>query len=104
MESNEETKLLRWEEQLPTVIETSIDRRYFKTARDETELHVFAAEIPMRHISLPQLKLKPAVMAVRLKEQIVNEHELKIINCNFWSDSTIVLQWIHSFYSKQQVL
>ena len=45
-------------------------------------------------------------MAVRLKEQIVKEHEVNINSCSFWSDSTTVLQWIHSSYRnhrKQQV-
>ena len=42
-------------------------------------------------------------MAVRLKEKIVKEQEMKINSYSFWSDSTTVLQWIHSFYRKQQV-
>ena len=42
-------------------------------------------------------------MAVRLKEQIVKEHEKKIQSCNLWTDSTTVLQWIHSSHRKQQV-
>ena len=42
-------------------------------------------------------------MAVRMKEQIVKEHEMKINDCSFWSDSTTVLQWIHSSHRKQQV-
>ena len=46
---------------------------------------------------------KAAVMAVRLKEQILKEHETKIHSCNIWSDSTTVLQWIHSSHRKQQV-
>ena len=58
---------------------------------------------PMRHLSIPRLELQAAVMAVRLKEQIVKEHETKIHSCNFWSDSTTVLQWIHSSHRKQQV-
>ena len=57
----------------------------------------------MRHLSIPRLELQAAVMAVRLKEQIVKEHESKIHNCNFWTDSTTVLQWIHSSHRKQQV-
>ena len=57
----------------------------------------------MRHLSIPQLELQAAVMAVRLKEQIVKEHEMKINSCSFWSDSTTVLQWIHSSHRKQQV-
>ena len=58
---------------------------------------------PMRHLSLPRLELQAAVMAVRLKEQIVKEHEVEINSCSFWSDSTAVLQWIHSSQRKQQV-
>ena len=58
---------------------------------------------PMRHLSIPRLELQAAVMAVRLKEQIVKEHEMRINSCSFWSDSTTVLQWIHSSHRKQQV-
>ena len=42
-------------------------------------------------------------MAVRLKEQIVRENELKMKSCSLWSDSITVLQWIHSSHRKQQV-
>ena len=42
-------------------------------------------------------------MAVRVKEQIVKENNSKIRSCNFWTDSTTVLQWIHSSLRKQQV-
>ena len=42
-------------------------------------------------------------MAVRLKEQIVKEHEMKINSCSFWSDSTTVMQWIHSSHRIQEV-
>ena len=58
---------------------------------------------PMRHLSIPRLELQAAVMAVRLKEQIVKEHEMKIHSYKFWSNSTTVLQWIHSSHRKQQV-
>ena len=57
----------------------------------------------MLHLCIPRLELQAAVMAVRLKEQIVKEHEMKIHSCNFWTDSTTVLQWIHSSHRKQQV-
>ena len=57
----------------------------------------------MRHHSIPRLELQAAVMAVRFKEQIVKEHEAKIHSCIFWTDSTTVLQWIHSSHRKQQV-
>ena len=134
VEPNEEEEFLKWKDQLPEIAKTSIDRRYFSTAKDNWELHVFAdasedamcavaylrsmpkeysADLafvigkcqvaPMRHLSIPRLEPQAAVMAVRLKEQIVKEHESKIHSCNFWTDSTTVLQWIHSSHRKQQV-
>ena len=109
VEPSEEDEFLRWEEQLPIVIETSIDRRYFSRERDKAELLVFAdasedtmcavaplrsqpkeysADLafvigkcrvaPMRHLSIRRLELQAAVMAVRLKEQIVKEHGKKM--------------------------
>ena len=134
VEPNEGEEFLKWKDQFPEVSENSIHRRYFSTAKDKWELHVFAdasedtmcavayirskpkeysADLafvigkcrvaPMRHLSIPRLELQAAVMAVRLKGQIVKEHETKIHSCNFWSASTTVLQWIHSSYRKQQV-
>ena len=134
VEPGEEAEFLRWKEQLRIVAETSIARRYFYTARDKIELHVFAdasedtmcavaylrsqpkeysADLafvvekcrvaPMRHLSTPCLELQAAVMAVRLKEQIVKEHEMKISSRSFWPDLTTVLQWIHSSHREQQV-
>ena len=50
---------------------------------------------PMRHLSILRLELRAAVLARRLKEQIVKEPEIKINNCSLWSDSTIALKWIH---------
>ena len=134
VEPNDEEEFLKWKDQLPEAAETSVDRRYFSTATDKWELHVFAdasedtmcavaclrskpkdysadlafvvemcRNVPMRHNSMPRLELQAAVMAVRLKEQILKEHESKIQNCYFWTDSTTVLQWIHSSHRKQQV-
>ena len=58
---------------------------------------------PMRHLSIPRFELQAAVMAVMLKVQMVKEHEMKINSCSFWSDSSTVLEWIHSSHRKQQV-
>ena len=49
------------------------------------------------------LELQAAIKAVRLKEQIVKEHESNIQSYNFCTDSTTVLQWIHSSRRKQQL-
>ena len=42
MEPGDEVKILPWKGQLSIVAETSINRRYFNTVRDELELHRFA--------------------------------------------------------------
>ena len=39
VEPNEEEEFLKWKHQLPSVAETSNDRRYFSTAKDKWELH-----------------------------------------------------------------
>ena len=111
VEPGHEAEFLKWKEHLPVVAEASIDRRYFNKERDKTEFHVFPyasedtmcavayirknpkAELafvtgkcrlgPMRHLSIQRLELQAAVMAVRLKEQIVKEHEMKMNICSF---------------------
>ena len=36
-------------------------------------------------------------MAVGLREQIVNEREMKMHDCNFWSDSMTLLQYYSGY-------
>ena len=57
----------------------------------------------MSHLSNNCLDLQEAVMAVRIKDQIVHDCEMKIHNCVFWSNLTTVFQGIHSSHRKQQV-
>ena len=54
--------------------------------------------------SIPRLELQSAIMAVRLKQHMITEKEMKINSCSFQSESTKALNWMHSCaYSKQQV-
>ena len=119
VEPNEKEDFLKLKEQLPESAETSIDRRYFSTANKKLEqvftdapedtncsvayilyqpMEYLAFVIgkcrvaPMRHLSIPLLKLQAAVMAVRLKDQIVKDHESRIPSCNIWTDSTTTVQ------------
>ena len=39
---NEEEEFLKWKAQIPEVVVTSIDRRYFSTAKEKWEIRVFA--------------------------------------------------------------
>ena len=49
---------------------------------------------PLKVIPLPRLELQAAVMAVRLKETLAAEMSYPVQETRFWSDSTIVLQYI----------
>ena len=71
--------------------------------KHSADLEFVIKKCRMKHLSITQLELQAAVMAVRLKEQIFKDHEMKINNFSFWSDLTTVLQWIHSSHCKQQV-
>ena len=42
VEPNKEEEFLKWKAQILGVAETSLDGRYFSTAKDKWELHVFA--------------------------------------------------------------
>ena len=55
---------------------------------------------PVKHLSILRLELQAVLMAVMLKGQIVKEHETKISSCSSCSDSTNILQWIHSSHRK----
>ncbi|XP_075254852.1 uncharacterized protein LOC142346222 [Convolutriloba macropyga] len=58
---------------------------------------------PMRHTTIPKLKLQAAVYGVRLRRQILKEHDVNIDKTYHWTDSSTVLQWLHSADKKQQV-
>ena len=59
MEPNEEEEVSKWKYQLPEVAETSFDRRYFSTAKDKWELHVFAETSEDTICAVAYLRSKP---------------------------------------------
>ena len=102
----------------------SINRLYFENGCTNLRLHIFtdASEeamcivaylqdeatlkltyvigkcrvAPIRHMTVPKLELQAAVYWVRLRKQILNEHDVKIDNIYHWTDSSTVLQWLQA--------
>ena len=54
-------------------------------------------------MTVPKLELQAAVYGVRLRKQILNEHDVKIDKIDHWTDSSTVLQWLQAAHKKQQV-
>ena len=51
---------------------------------------------PMKMLSIPKLELQAALLATRLKEEILKALTFKVSNVFIWTDSTTVLQWLNS--------
>lgn len=50
---------------------------------------------PVKAITIPKLELYGALLGARLYKKIVNSRRLSFDNIYFWTDSTIVMGWIH---------
>ena len=50
---------------------------------------------PMKQQFIPRLELQAAMHGTRLKQLIVDEHDVEIERTFFWTDLTTVLQWLH---------
>ena len=51
---------------------------------------------PMKALSIPKLELQAALLATRLKEEILKVLTFKVTDISMWTDSTTILQWLHS--------
>ena len=58
---------------------------------------------PMEALSFPKLELQTALLASRLKEDIIKVLTFPVSNTFMWTDSTTVLHWLNSC-SKQPTI
>ena len=120
-----------WASELNHVNEMAIKRKYLSKNAEVVDLHIFAdasleamcmvayfrdqqtGELayvvgkcrvaPMKQQSIPRLELQAAMYGTRLKQLIVDEHDIQVERTFFWTDSTTVLQWLHGADKKQPV-
>ena len=57
---------------------------------------------PMKALTIPKLELQAALPAARLKDEVQKALTLTVERTLMWTDSTTVLQWLHSI-DKQPV-
>ena len=50
---------------------------------------------PMKALSIPKLELQAALLATRLKDDILTALTVCINHAYMWTDSTTVLQWLN---------
>ena len=74
-----------------------------KENQEQTQLaFVFgkARVAPMKALTIPKLELQASFLAARLRKQVEKALTLEISKTFMWSDSTTVLQWIHSLHKQ----
>ena len=67
---------------------------------DTTEIVLFFGKgrvVPMKCLKLPKLEIQAALLASRLRRQVLRAVSLNIKRCFMLTDSTTVLQCLHSF-------
>ena len=80
--------------------------RGISARRSNVETHLCVRKFrvaPIRDTTIPQLELQAAVYGVRLRRQILREHDVRTDKIYHWTDSSTVLQWLQAAHKKQQV-
>ena len=55
---------------------------------------------PMKALTIPKLELQAALLAARLKDEIQQALRVPVERTFMWTDSSTVLQWLHSINKK----
>ena len=77
--------------------------RVSRNERTETQLaFVFgkARVAPMKALTIPKLELQAALLTARLKDEVQQALTVPVERTFMWTDSTTVLQWLHSIDKK----
>ena len=59
---------------------------------------------PMKALTVPKMELQAALLAARLRDEVLRELSLTIDRSFMWSDSSTVLQWLTYLKSNQHLL
>ena len=54
-------------------------------------------------MTVAKMEMQAAVFGVRLREPILEEHDIEVNRFIHWTDSTTVLHWLHASNNKQPV-
>ena len=121
----------KWASEMTNVNQMVLKRTYFESGVNKSDLHIFTdasleamcmvaylrkqenGEVtfvigkcrvaPIRNMTVAKFEMQATVFGVRLRELILDEHDIQIERIVHWTDSTTVLQWLHSANKKQPV-
>ena len=132
-ELNEENRqeFNKWASEMIHVNKMALKRTYFESGVNKVDLHIFSDALleamcmvaylrkqesgevafvigkcrvaPIRNMTVAKLEMQAAVFGVRLRELILEEHDIEIDQIVHWTVSTTVLQWLHASNNKQPV-
>ena len=132
-ELNEENRheFKKWASEMIHVNKIVLKRTYFESGVNKLDLHIFSdasleamcmvaylrkqenGEVafvigkcrvaPIRNMTVAEMEMTAAVFGVRLRELILEEHDIEVDRIVHWTDSTMVLQWLHASNNKQPV-
>ena len=122
---------IEWCQELQLIRTMNVQRLYLKPEPKQLNLHLFtdASEdamcivaylqdadslqlsyivgkcrvAPIRHMTIPKLELQAAVYGVRLRDLIIDQHDVNFDKFYHWTDSSTVLQWLQGAHKKQPV-
>ena len=132
-ELNEEYRhdFKKWASEMIHVNQTALKRTSSESGVNKVDLHIFtdasleamcmvayfrkqeSGEVtfvigkcrvaPIRIMTVAKLEMQAAVYGVRLRELILEEHDIEVDRFVHWTDSTTILQWLHASHNKHSV-